>query len=68
MDELSDYQANNLGLHIEEPDEWALDVVCGMEVDPSSTQYTATYNGRTYYFCNKSCRTHFGDNPKQYTA
>jgi Cu+-exporting ATPase len=36
------------------------DVVCGMQVDP------AKYNGKTYYFCAKGCKTKFDANPSQF--
>lgn len=66
MDELaSDDIAAGL-LHLEEEHEWALDIVCGMEVDPKTTIYHTNYKGEDYYFCNQSCQTHFINNPTQY--
>lgn len=46
--------------------EWQLDVVCGMDVEPRTTPYHHTYNGTTYYFCNKHCLKHFVDTPERY--
>ena len=43
------------------------DVVCGMQVDPAKAAATSEYNGKTYYFCAKVCKTNFDANPAQYT-
>lgn len=42
------------------------DVVCGMQVDPAKAAATSVYNGKTYYFCAKVCKTKFDANPGQY--
>ena len=42
------------------------DVVCGMQVDPQKAAGSSEYNGKTYYFCAKSCKTKFDANPGQY--
>jgi Cu+-exporting ATPase len=42
------------------------DVVCGMKVDPAKAAATSEYNGKTYYFCAKVCKTKFDANPQQY--
>jgi P-type Cu+ transporter len=42
------------------------DVVCGMQVDPAKAAGTSEYNGKTYYFCAKSCKAKFDANPTQY--
>ncbi len=42
------------------------DVVCGMQVDPAKAAATSQYNGKTYYFCAKACKTKFDANPSQY--
>jgi YHS domain-containing protein len=42
------------------------DVVCGMQVDPAKAAGSSVYNGKTYYFCAKSCKTRFDANPQQY--
>ncbi len=39
------------------------DVVCGMQVDPAKAAATSDYNGKTYYFCAKGCKTKFDANP-----
>ena len=35
------------------------DPSCGMEVDPQTATEQSTYNGKTYYFCSRSCREKF---------
>ncbi len=46
------------------------DPVCGMELDENKAKAegkTATYNGRTYYFCSDECKRKFDKNPGKYT-
>ena len=43
-----------------------MDVVCGMEVDPSSGYLKFTYNERDYYFCGEECRRAFEEHPDRY--
>ena len=42
------------------------DVVCGMQVDPAKAAATSEYNGKTYYFCAKVCKTKFDADPSKY--
>jgi YHS domain-containing protein len=42
------------------------DVVCGMQVDPTKAAGTSEYQGKTYYFCAKSCKTKFDADPAKY--
>ncbi len=42
------------------------DVVCGMQVDPAKAAGSSEYNGKTYYFCSKGCKTKFEANPGQF--
>jgi RNA polymerase sigma-70 factor (ECF subfamily) len=42
------------------------DVVCGMNVDPAKAAATSEYNGKTYYFCAKACKTKFDADPQRY--
>lgn len=39
------------------------DVVCGMQVDPAKAAGSSQYNGKTFYFCSKACKTKFDANP-----
>ena len=42
------------------------DVVCGMQVDPAKAAGSTEYNGKTYYFCSKGCKTKFDANTSQF--
>jgi YHS domain-containing protein len=42
------------------------DLICGMDVNPKTAVFKAEYDGKTYYFCNKSCKVTFEKNPKLY--
>ena len=44
------------------------DVVCGMQVDPAKAAGKSDYDGKTYYFCSKMCKTKFDANPSQYAG
>ncbi len=44
----------------------AIDPICKMTVDESSSAGTSTYNDKTYYFCNPMCKNTFDKNPEQY--
>lgn len=46
----------------------SIDPVCGMEVAQGSAAATSTWNGSTYYFCSKSCKTEFDQGPAKYLA
>ncbi len=41
----------------------AIDPVCGMKVNVSSAKHKFDYNGKTYYFCGRSCLETFSANP-----
>lgn len=51
------------GLHSEAEQEWALDIICGMEVDPTTTKFKADYLSERYYFCSSNCMTNFMNKP-----
>lgn len=44
----------------------AKDPVCGMEVDEKKAAATATYQGKTFYFCAAGCKASFEKDPKKY--
>jgi Cu+-exporting ATPase len=44
----------------------AKDPVCGMNVDPETSDYRYDHEGRTYYFCCRSCLDKFGADPNRY--
>ncbi|WP_296519158.1 heavy metal translocating P-type ATPase [Rhodopseudomonas sp.] len=44
----------------------AIDPVCGMTVDPATSQYRFDFEGQTYHFCRAGCQTKFAADPKSY--
>ena len=42
------------------------DPVCGMSVDPATSQHRFDYHGETFHFCSAGCRTKFAADPGQY--
>jgi Cu+-exporting ATPase len=44
------------------------DLVCGMEIDPTTAAATSEYSGETYYFCAPGCKTDFDANPEKYIS
>jgi YHS domain-containing protein len=48
--------------------EKSVDPVCGMTVTKESAAGSATYQGKTYYFCNKVCKDNFTKDPQKYLA
>lgn len=44
----------------------AIDPVCGMQVDPAQTEWSAEYKGQTYYFCAPGCKRAFEKEPEKY--
>ena len=43
-----------------------IDPVCGMKVDPNTTDIMTTYQEQEYYFCAEACRREFEANPERY--
>jgi YHS domain-containing protein len=49
------------------PEDYALDPVCGMGVDPRKAgEKKSIYHGQTYYFCMPECKTRFEAEPQKY--
>jgi YHS domain-containing protein len=44
----------------------AIDPVCGMEVDTTTTTLSLEHDGTTYWFCGKGCLLDFQDDPERY--
>ena len=44
------------------------DVVCGMEVDPSSAAAAWEHDGATYLFCSVACMRRFRQDPAHYLS
>ena len=43
-----------------------IDPVCGMDVETASSKYASDYEGKTYHFCNSSCKKAFDKAPGKY--
>src|SRR5450830_1255283 len=50
------------------PPETVLDLVCGMNVDPTKTKRSMTHEGKDYFFCSAGCLEKFGREPEKYLA
>lgn len=46
----------------------SIDPVCGMTVDPATTEHVANLDGHRYYFCGAGCRTAFLADPGRYVS
>jgi Cu+-exporting ATPase len=46
----------------------AIDPVCGMEVDTTTSLLSLEHDGTTYWFCGKGCLLEFRDDPAKYLA
>lgn len=53
---------------VEEPMATETDPVCGMEVDPATSQLSLEHEGKTYWFCGRGCLLEFRDDPETYLA
>jgi len=42
------------------------DLVCGMDVDEETAAATAEYRGKMYFFCARSCKEKFEQDPQKY--
>jgi xanthine dehydrogenase accessory factor len=45
---------------------FATDQVCGMTVDPLTSQHKAVYHDMTYWFCSAGCQEEFQKEPERY--
>ena len=45
-----------------------VDPVCGMTVTKETAAGTYIYQGKTYYFCSKTCKDNFAKDPQKYLA
>lgn len=44
------------------------DLVCGMELNMENVRHAFEYDGKEYYFCSKTCKSHFVDDPDKYVV
>ena len=47
-------------------DNHSIDPVCGMTLDPRTTELRSEYQGTLYYFCGAGCKKAFDADPKRY--
>lgn len=43
-----------------------VDPVCGMSIDPNTTDLHSDFHGTTYYFCGPGCKKAFDADPEKY--
>lgn len=60
-------QLKKVGMHIE-PDQKIIDMVCGMELDPTHEKLHTEYRGEVYYFCSDMCKDHFVSDSEKYVG
>jgi Cu+-exporting ATPase len=46
----------------------ATDPVCGMKVDPTTSEHHLDHQGKTFHFCSAGCQSKFAANPATYLA
>src|SRR5690348_13603282 len=44
----------------------AIDPVCGMEVDTTTSDLKLEHDGQTYWFCGRGCLLEFRDDPERF--
>jgi YHS domain-containing protein len=50
----------------DEPTTTAIDPVCGMTVDTTTSQLSLEHEGTVYWFCGRGCLLDFHDDPEKY--
>jgi uncharacterized protein (DUF302 family)/YHS domain-containing protein len=46
----------------------AFDLVCGMELNMTDVRHSFEHNGKEYYFCSRTCKNHFVEDPDKYVG
>ena len=46
----------------------AIDPVCGMTVDTTTSDLKLEHDGQTYWFCGRGCLLEFRDDPERFLA
>lgn len=62
----SDHSSHAHGDHRSAGKGTVSDPVCGMAVDPATSQHRFDYRGDVYHFCSAGCQAKFAADPKQY--
>ena len=63
---MTDTHQHGAHCHHADPEERAIDPVCGMKVKIAGAKNTTVHEGRTYYFCNPKCVQKFTAEPDRY--
>jgi Cu(I)/Ag(I) efflux system membrane fusion protein len=48
------------------PEDYVIDPVCGMGVNPRKAGFQGNYKGQNYYFCSADCKVKFAADPEKY--
>lgn len=62
---MSDHQHDHHG-HESHGDSAEKDPVCGMSVDPHTTEHRSQHAGKNWFFCSSRCQSKFEDDPEKY--
>jgi len=63
---MTDTHQHSAHCHHPDPEERAIDPVCGMKVKIAGAKNTTVHEGHTYYFCNPKCLQKFTAEPDRY--
>jgi Cu+-exporting ATPase len=62
----NDHADHGHGDHHSDGNATVRDPVCGMNVDPATSQHRFGYRSETFHFCSADCRTKFAADPQKY--
>src|SRR5216683_1562156 len=62
----NDHAGHGHGDHHSDGKATVRDPVCGMNVDPATSQHRFDYRGEPFHFCSAGCRTKFAADPQKY--
>jgi voltage-gated potassium channel len=65
-DEIVDCHEMGARIMVSKARKIVIDPVCGAEVNPQLTNYTANHEGAKYYFDSRECQTAFEKNPERF--
>jgi P-type Cu+ transporter len=61
-----DHSGQGHGDHVAQSKSSVRDPVCGMMIDPATSEHRFEYRGESFHFCSNDCKTKFTGNPEQY--
>ncbi|HCE30971.1 TPA: hypothetical protein DEQ89_03065 [Candidatus Daviesbacteria bacterium] len=59
--------SDDLEVPIDE-EEFVIDPICELELQPYETEYRSYHKGKLYYFCSEDCLQRFEDCPEKYAS